>query len=127
MAMDITGKVVTMLQPQTGNGKNGTWKKQEFIIETDGKYPKKVCISVWGDKIDQFGVKEGQTITASVEVESREYNGRWYTDIKAWKVAKSGQGQQGAPDFNDGPQSIPASAYSKTEMNNATPEDDLPF
>src|SRR5688500_664642 len=125
MAMDITGKVVSMLPAQTGNGKNGTWKKQEFIIETEGKYPKKVCISVWGDKINQFGVKEGQMLTASVEVESREYNGKWYTDIKAWKVAKQGQ-EQGGPDFNDAPPSIPSSAYSKSEIEN-TKEDDLPF
>ena len=131
MAMEITGKVVQMLAEQTGNGKNGTWKKRDFILESDGKYPKKVCISVWGEKIEQFNIREGQTLTVSVEVESREYNGKWYTDVKAWRVSGQGQNQsqnQGGSDnySNAGPPSIPSSAYSKAEIPNVQ-DDDLPF
>ncbi len=53
--MEISGNVISILPEVTGQGKNGTWRKQEFILETDGQYPKKVCIAMWGDKIDQFG------------------------------------------------------------------------
>lgn len=45
---------------------------------------------MWGDKIDQFNIQEGSEITASIEVESREYNGRWYTDVKVWRVSNQG-------------------------------------
>ena len=86
--MEIVGKVISLLPLQKGQGKNGEWKKQEFILETEGQYPKKVCISVWGDKVDQFRITEGEKLTASIEVESREFNGRWYTDVKAWRVVK---------------------------------------
>jgi hypothetical protein len=86
--MEIVGKVISLLPLQKGQGKNGEWKKQEFILETEGQYPKKVCISVWGDKVDQFRISEGEKLTASIEVESREFNGRWYTDVKAWRVVK---------------------------------------
>lgn len=120
--MEISGKVLSVLAEQGGNGKNGAWRKRDFILETSSKYPKKVCISVWGDKIDQFGVKEGQALTVSIEVESREFNGKWYTDVKAWKVQK----QDAAGEPQDMPQA-PASAYSRAEIDSAPPADDLPF
>ncbi len=116
--MEISGKVISLLSEQTGNGKNGVWRKRDFILETNAKYPKKVCISVWGEKIDQFNVREGQTLTASIEVESREYNGKWYTDVKAWKVEKQ-EGDTEAPP-------IPAAASFKEGTDNL-PVDDLPF
>ncbi|MGY6558974.1 MAG: DUF3127 domain-containing protein [Nitritalea sp.] len=90
--MDITGTVIQILAEQSGSSRNGnTWRKQEYIIETPGNYPKKVCLAVWGDKIEQFGIQQGETITAGIEIESREYNSRWYTDIKAWRVEREGQ------------------------------------
>ncbi|MCX6292094.1 MAG: DUF3127 domain-containing protein [Bacteroidetes bacterium] len=86
--MDITGKVIKALQLQSGQGKNGVWKKQDYILELPSeKFPKKVCITIWGDNIEKFKISEGQTITASIDIESREFNGRWYTDVKAWKVS----------------------------------------
>ncbi|MBO9199778.1 MULTISPECIES: DUF3127 domain-containing protein [Niastella] len=122
--MDISGKIIQFLQVQSGQGKNGTWKKQEFILETGDNYPKKVCIAVWGDKIDMGSFKTGDLVDVSFDVESREYNGRWYTDVKAWKmVPKNGGGGAGAPaannaNFNTMPGSFEASAAG---------DDDLPF
>jgi hypothetical protein len=116
--MDVTGKVISILPEESGNGKNGIWRKQSFVIETDGKYPKKICITSWGDKIDEFAVKQGETITAHLEIESREYNGRWYTDVKAWRVDKGN-----APTQNPG-----ATAAANPVPNpNLVDEDSLPF
>lgn len=119
--MDISGKIVQFLPAQTGQGKNGPWKKQEFILETGDTYPKKICIAVWGDKIDLGNFKPGDTVDVSFDVESREYNGRWYTDVKAWKVLgkqQSGNQQQGS--------SYASAPYSGNTMNAGT-DDDLPF
>lgn len=88
--MEIKGKIVSILEMQTGEGKNGSWKKQEYILETGGDYPKKVCIAVWGDKVDTFAIKEGETVIASIEVESREFNSKWYTNVQAWRVQRGG-------------------------------------
>jgi hypothetical protein len=97
--MDISGKIIQFLQVQTGQGKNGTWKKQEFILETGDQYPKKVCISVWGDKVNLSGIKPGDMVDVSFDVESREYNSRWYTEVRAWKVnAKNGGAAAGGGD-----------------------------
>ena len=115
--MEVKGKVIQLLQLQTGMGKKGVWKKQEFILETQSQYPKKVCLSVWGDKIDQFGLKVGDLVTASVELESREYNGRWYTEARAWKVDKSG-GRS-----SDGPPPPAEEPF----MADSSASDDLPF
>jgi hypothetical protein len=84
--MKLTAKLIQLLPIQTGTGKNGEWKKQDIIVETDGQYPKKVCISIWGDKIDEQQLIVGNLLTIDFDVESREYSGRWYTDIKAWKI-----------------------------------------
>ena len=114
--MEITGTVVSLLPLQTGQGKNGVWKKQEFILETPGQFPKKVCLSLWGEKVDENRLNVGEKITASINIESREYNGRWYTDVRAWKIAKSGSGQQSdapsvdasfAPDASSGSDDLP--------------------
>ena len=84
--MQLTAKLIQLLTLQTGTGKNGEWKKQDIIVETDGQYPKKVCISIWGDKINEQQLVVGNQLTIDFDVESREYSGRWYTDLKAWKI-----------------------------------------
>jgi hypothetical protein len=84
--MQITAKIIQLLPLQTGTGKNGEWKKQDVIVETEGQYPKKICLSVWGDKIKEEILQTGQKFHFSVEIESQEYNGKWYTNVKAWKI-----------------------------------------
>ena len=90
ITMEIRGKIIELLPEKSGQSANGGWRKQEYVLETDGQYPKKICFMAWGDKIDQFNIKQGETVEVSVDLESREYNGRWYTDVKAWKVSKDG-------------------------------------
>lgn len=116
MDIAITGKVTKILEEQSGTSKNGPWRKQDFILETEDRYPKPVCITQWGDDIDAFGIKVGERLTAHVDIQSREYNGRWYTDVKAWKVARESEGAQDAPPpVDDEP------------WPSAEPGDDLPF
>ena len=79
MAMEIKGRIIEILPLKTGQSANGEWRKQEFILETESNYPKKICFMAWGEKIDEFAIKQGETLKVSVDLESREYNGRWYT------------------------------------------------
>jgi hypothetical protein len=97
MDLQITGKVIDVLEEQSGTSKNGEWRKQEFILETPGQYPKQVCCVQWGDNIDKFAVSAGETLTAHIDIQSREYNGRWYTDVKAWKIERGGEGGSAPP------------------------------
>ncbi len=84
--MQLSGKLIQMLPLQTGTGKNGEWKKQDFIIETDEKYPKKICVSVRGDKLDETKLKIGNYLRIHFDLESRDFNGRWYTSVNAWNI-----------------------------------------
>lgn len=118
--MEISGKIIQVQEEQSGNGRNGIWKKRDYILETKGQYPKKVCLTVWGDKIEQFGMQAGDEVNVGIEIESREYNGKWYTDVKAWKVER--QGGNG-PQTN---QSV-AKAPDVTTFNEESGEDILPF
>ena len=88
LIVEIIGKIIEILPEKSGQSTNGEWRKQEYILETETSYPKKICFVVWGDKIEQFNLKKGELVEVSVDLESREYNGRWYTDVKAWKVSK---------------------------------------
>ena len=114
--MELKGKLIQVLPLQTGTGKNGEWKKQDIIVETQSQYPKKVCISIWGDKINTSKLQVGNMLNVSFDVESREYNGRWYTDVKAWKI-----------DAADESATIDSS--SSEEYNDIPPagDEDLPF
>ncbi len=101
--MELNGTLIQMLEAQTGVGKNGPWKKQGFVLETKDKFPKKVCVFAWNEAADTVErLKPGMALKVFFDVESREYNGKWYTDVKAWKVEASGAGAStttsGTPD-----------------------------
>lgn len=85
--MNITGKVIKKLEKQTGESSRGQWQKQDVVIETAGEYPKTISISCWGERVNELEkVDIGANLTAHISIESREYNERWYTDVRAWKL-----------------------------------------
>ncbi len=123
---EINGKVSTILEKVSGQSKNGgEWMKQEFVIETDGQYPKKVCFTLWGDKIDLLSsLNAGESIKVFFDPESREYNGRWYTDLRAWKI------ESGAQAANSGftpPPPVEGPADDPFTSDSGGGDDDLPF
>lgn len=85
--MELEGKIVAVLEMQSGTTARGEWKKQNCVIETIADYPKKVCLTVWGDKVNTLAtLKTGDMVSVSVDLESREFNGKWYTDVKANRI-----------------------------------------
>ena len=123
MALEILGKVVKVLDVQRGEGKNGPWVRGGFVIETlEDNFPKKVCLDVWSDKIsDAQRLVPGDTVRANIEINSREYNGRWYTNVRAWRFEKTESGSGGTV-------STSTESGGGTEQFNPSPEsDDLPF
>jgi hypothetical protein len=122
MAMDLSGKIVQVLPQEKGMGKKGQWLKQSFVIETQGQYPKKVCVTAWGDKVTEFNVKVGIEVKAYLELESREYNARWYTEARVWKMERTGgTAQEPAKSQTSNADPFGDMAGSSSET------DDLPF
>ncbi len=102
MAMELEGRIARKLPVQTGTSARGAWAKQEFILEyQEGNFPSQVCMNVWGDdkvkELDKYQV--GDKVKVSVNLSSREYNGRWYTDVRAWRIEPAGAAQ---PDYATG-------------------------
>ncbi len=118
--MEINGKIIEILPEKSGTSSNGVWRKQEYVLETDGQYPKKICFMAWGEKIDQFEIRQDEILTVSIDLESREYNGRWYTDVKAWKVSRAD-----ARNYDD--TSEPAFDNASTGASSHLGDDEIPF
>jgi hypothetical protein len=123
--MEISGKIIKKLDAVTGNSARGEWKKQEFIIETEDKYPKQVCISAWAEKVDEltkFNIND--KVKLSLNAESREYNGRWYTDLRFWKIEMIGA-TSSTNTNNPSPAAPVVEDFSNFDNNQES--DDLPF
>lgn len=116
MDLKITGTVEQLLEEQSGTSQRGEWRKQDFILDVPGEYPRKVAITMWGDNIDRFGLQPGQNVSVHIDLQSREYKGRWYTDVKAWRVEPAE-----APAAGDEPAPLPPLPASSEA------DDDLPF
>lgn len=143
MALELEGKIITKLPVQTGTSARGPWSKQEFVIEyQEGNYPTQVCFNVWGeDKVkDLEKFQAGETVKVSFNLSSREYNGRWYSDIRAWRIEHAGEAAQagygapgyGAPGFSaptgaGAPAAAAAPTAKATDFDASNSEDDLPF
>jgi hypothetical protein len=127
--MELTGKVIAVLEARSGISKSSgnPWKMQVYVIETNEQYPRRMCFNVFGeDKISQFNIQVGEEITVSFDINAREYQGRWYNDIRAWKVDRVTADQQAAeaaeaPVVNE----APIAPLPTFEAEDST--DDLPF
>lgn len=121
--LTISGRIDSVLPLQQGTSKAGNpWKKQGYVLDTGGQYPKKVCFSLFGDKIDQFPIQVGQDVTVSIGIESREFNGRWYTEVNAWNIIYNGQQAQ-----TPAPQPPVAQPAPATQTPQQQAVGDLPF
>lgn len=148
--MEMTGVVIAVLPERSGTSQRGEWKSQSFVIETQEQYPKHLCFEVFGaDRIAQFNIKGGETITVQFDIDARQYQDRWFNSIKAWNVIRPGQQaavqggynvgnpQTGAQAAQAAQQAAMAGAYGQTNSSNTLPpkqpaqpqgdSSDLPF
>ncbi len=121
--MELTGKIIQVLEARSGvsKGSGNSWKVQEYVLETQEQYPHRMLFSIFGeDKIQQAAINAGDEVTVSFDINCREYNGRWFNDIRAWKVDH----------VANQPQSAPAPSSAAPVASPFTPseeKDDLPF
>ena len=86
--MELQGKVIQFLGETSGTSKAGNpWKKKEWVVETFSQYPRRVKIQCFGDRADSINLEVGKDYTLSIDLESREFNGRWYTDVSVFRAA----------------------------------------
>ena len=139
MTLELEGKIKTKLPAHGGTSARGTWTRQDFVVEyQDGNYPSEACFSAWGqERVDELArFKEGDAVKVSFNVRAREYGGRWYNDLRVWRLAAAGAPQaqaapQAAPQPAAQPQApayqAPAPTIDDMPIDLGTGEDDLPF
>ncbi len=136
--MEVIGKIIQKLAAQSGVSKSGnSWSKQEYVLETQDAYPKKIFFSFFGERANQFPLEVGQVVRLNFDVDSHEYNGRWFTNINAWKAEQVDPNAAPAP--AEAPMSAaPAPTYAGAPATPVAPAapapdfsgggtDDLPF
>lgn len=123
-AIYIEGEIIAILPETKGVSAKGEWVSQDFVLKTEENYPKNICFSVFGaDKIKEANIRIGDIVSIGVNIESREFKGRWYTSIKAWSIKKKSEAkQQSVP--TPPPSSKPKQNYASTSQDDT---DALPF
>ncbi len=134
--LEIEGRISQKLPVQSGQSARGLWERQDFVLEyQDGNFPTSVCFTTWGsDKVKDLGqFQVGDTVKVAFNIRGREYNGKWYNDLRVWRISAAGQGApaaSAAPAYAGapaGPASV-APPPGLDDMPAAEPaEDDLPF
>lgn len=139
--MELAGKVIAILEARTGVAKTtgNPWMIQEYVIETHEQFPRRMCFNVFGeDKIRQFNIQLGEELNVFFDVNAREYQGRWFNDIRAWRVDRVTPGEvpaagtmegvpapvaaPGAPAVAAQPAAAPQPDFAQSDNT-----DDLPF
>ena len=119
--MEFVGLVYKVLPAVKGTSARGEWTKQEVVFELPDEFNRKLCVGFWGDKaLEAADLKAGEQVEVSINLESREYNGRWYTEARAWKLARK-QPEAPAPVGDMPPMPTEEPAYA------SMPIDDMPF
>jgi len=130
--MEIVGRIIQAFPEISGVSKAGnSWKKREYVLETQETYPKKVHFDFFGERADQYPLSVGQTVKLSFDIESREYNGRWYTSIRGWKAEPADAAPMSAAAPEPAPMGAPMPGQFPPApapgMVASEPADDLPF
>lgn len=124
--MEFEGVVYKILPPTKGTSARGDWQRQEVIFELQQEFSRKVCVIFFNKESDVARLREGMTCTVSVNIESREYNGKWYTDVRAWRVQPKQEEAAAAPAMPDMPPFGEEPQYAAPTAPIAE-VDDLPF
>ena len=128
--MDITGKIIVAGEPRGGvSARTGNnWKVQEFVIETHDQYPRRCMFSVFGeDRLKEMNIHVGDELTVSFDIDAREYNGRWYNDLRAWRVQRVDAPSPAAAPVGAADIPGPTAAPTSTPADSVDEVDDLPF
>lgn len=132
--MDITGRLIKILPEMRGESQRGPWVRGGFVIETEDTYPRQVAFTLFGE--DRLAMLQTLVMNAPVVVtfspESREYNERWYTDLRCIRVVPfSGAAAPAAAPASAAPAApapaAPAAPAAPFASQPADSDDDLPF
>lgn len=127
--MELTGKIITEFNERGGvsNRTGNEWKAKSFVLEVPGEYPRKLVFDVFGaDRLQAFNIQVGETLTVHFDIDAHEYNGRWFNDIRAFRIDRPQAAPQAAPQVA-APIQTQAAPIDTTPFEAPSATDDLPF
>ena len=127
--MELTGKIITEFNERGGvsNRTGNEWKAKSFVLEVPGEYPRKLVFDVFGtDRLQAFNIQVGETLTVHFDIDAHEYNGRWFNDIRAFRIDRPQAAPLAAPQF-EAPVQAQAAPIDTTPFEAPSATDDLPF
>lgn len=127
--MELTGKIITEFNERGGvSSRTGNeWKAKSFVLEVPGEYPRKLVFDVFGsDRLQAFNIQVGETLTVHFDIDAHEYNGRWFNDIRAFRIDRPQAAPQAAPQF-EAPVQAQVAPIDTTPFEAPSATDDLPF
>ena len=124
--MEFEGVVFKKLPVSKGVSARGEWQRQDVVFEVPSEFSRKICVTFFNKPTEADSLVEGQTYIVSVNVESREYNGKWYTDVRAWRVQPKQEESAPAADAAPMPD-MPAIGEEPAFVTSSAEVDDLPF
>lgn len=135
--MELTGKIIFVGEARSGVARStgNPWMSQDYVLETAEQYPRRMMFNVFGeDKIKQFNLSVGAEVTVQFDINAREFNGRWYNDIRAWRIdpaapAAAPAAMPAAQQFPPASAAAPAAPAAPAQDFGAAADstDDLPF
>jgi len=142
--MELTGKIIAEFNERGGvsNRTGNEWKAKSYVLEVPGEFPRKLVFDVFGvDRLQAFNIQVGELMTVHFDIDAHEYNGRWFNDIRAFRIDRGGAAPTADAEAAAAPEATPeaaptaqaapvapqadASATIPFEAPSAT--DDLPF
>lgn len=127
--MELTGKIITEFNERGGvsNRTGNEWKAKSFVLEIPGEYPRKLVFDVFGtDRLQAFNIQVGETLTVHFDIDAHEYNGRWFNDVRAFRIDRPQAAPQAAPQVA-APIQTQAAPIDTTPFEAPSATDDLPF
>ena len=134
--MELTGKIIAEFNERGGvsNRTGNEWKAKSYVMEVPGEFPRKLVFDVFGvDRLQAFNIQIGETLTVHFDIDAHEYNGRWFNDVRAFRIDRGQAAPTAAPEVAPAPEApvapaapqVDAAATIPFEAPSAT--DDLPF
>lgn len=141
--MEATGKIIAEFNERGGvsNRTGNEWKAKSYVLEVPGDFPRKLVFDVFGvDRLQAFNIQIGELLTVHFDIDAHEYNGRWFNDVRAFRVDRGQAAPAAAPEaasaaapaaqapVAQAPQAAPQSAPVAADPFEApSATDDLPF
>ena len=134
--MELTGKIIAEFNERGGvsNRTGNEWKAKSYVMEVPGEFPRKLVFDVFGvDRLQAFNIQIGETLTVHFDIDAHEYNGRWFNDVRVFRIDRGQAAPTAAPEAAPAPEApvapaapqVDAAATIPFEAPSAT--DDLPF